>query len=333
MMGRVLIIVAIAAITLSSTNGKADAGGIAGLVSDASCSAPVPFANVLVVGTRFGAMSGTDGSYSIEGVPSGAYTVRVTTVSHETLEVREIPVTDDRTTHWSFRLRERGSAGYVDDRVGGGAALCSIHDVAMAPVLVPIGYGLNVLRRDWDEIRRARFPNAAPSLDGGCVIGDVTKARVHCCPVCASARNAELSGGKWVDYPPPVSEWRRYQFAGVLEYWAPDNLGSEISRNECLHVQTTQWQGMSIRLATGNAYHIRSEWPSEFDYVVNMIHGEAYPDVGVVTDGNHTELYVRFWVIPKGTDRIVVRLSTDAPAELDVARRVVGSMKFIERPN
>lgn len=54
----------------------AQGGTLAGTVTD-SAKAPLPGAQVTVVGTRFAGTSGTDGRYRIVGVPAGSYTVRV----------------------------------------------------------------------------------------------------------------------------------------------------------------------------------------------------------------------------------------------------------------
>ena len=52
-------------------------GRIVGTVSDSAAAQPLANATVLVIGTRFGAQSGTDGRYSIGGVPAGEQQVRV----------------------------------------------------------------------------------------------------------------------------------------------------------------------------------------------------------------------------------------------------------------
>ena len=51
-------------------------GTIRGVVVDSSTNQPVADANVVVEGTRRGAITGSDGSFVIGGVPAGTYTVR-----------------------------------------------------------------------------------------------------------------------------------------------------------------------------------------------------------------------------------------------------------------
>src|SRR5947207_10874839 len=51
-------------------------GTITGRVVDATTQQPVADVNVFVEGTRRGAVSGADGSFTIGGVPAGSQTVR-----------------------------------------------------------------------------------------------------------------------------------------------------------------------------------------------------------------------------------------------------------------
>jgi hypothetical protein len=50
-------------------------GTVRGMVTDAETGAPLAFANVTVMGTRFGATTSTEGTYVITDVPAGAYYV------------------------------------------------------------------------------------------------------------------------------------------------------------------------------------------------------------------------------------------------------------------
>jgi hypothetical protein len=61
---------------VSSSAGPEKVGHIMGTISDSSGS-PVAYANVVVVGTNFGAMSLTDGSYLIGPIPRGEYSIIV----------------------------------------------------------------------------------------------------------------------------------------------------------------------------------------------------------------------------------------------------------------
>jgi len=58
---------------------------LTGSVEDAEGN-PLPGANVVLTGTDFGTAVGTDGSYTIDGIEPGTYTVRVTFVGYTTIE-------------------------------------------------------------------------------------------------------------------------------------------------------------------------------------------------------------------------------------------------------
>ena len=61
-------------------------GTIRGAITSASNSAPVAGAQVFVVGTRLGGVSGTDGRYSFSGVPAGTHLVRIRSLGYQPTE-------------------------------------------------------------------------------------------------------------------------------------------------------------------------------------------------------------------------------------------------------
>ncbi len=87
----------------SSTQAQTVAA-ISGRVLDAKTGQPLPFANVLVVGTTLGANTGDDGSFRIEGVKIGAQSLRVSYLGYEA-ETREIAPTSAGLSELEFRLK------------------------------------------------------------------------------------------------------------------------------------------------------------------------------------------------------------------------------------
>lgn len=77
---------------------------IEGYVYDADTAKPLPYANVTVVGTTWGAMTKPDGSYSIGPVPAGLYELRATFVGYDP-EVRAIQSAVDAKLRADFRLK------------------------------------------------------------------------------------------------------------------------------------------------------------------------------------------------------------------------------------
>ncbi|QJR34647.1 TonB-dependent receptor [Gemmatimonas groenlandica] len=81
----------------------AQSGSISGLVSD-SAKAPLPGAQVTVVGTRFSSTSGMDGRYRVVGVPAGTYSLRVQRIGALARTFDNITVAADRDTKLDITL-------------------------------------------------------------------------------------------------------------------------------------------------------------------------------------------------------------------------------------
>jgi len=71
-------------------------GIIKGKVSDKASNEPIPFANVLVLGTDFGANTDENGLYEITGLIPGLYNIRVSFVGYEDATTFEIQVTNSK---------------------------------------------------------------------------------------------------------------------------------------------------------------------------------------------------------------------------------------------
>ncbi|HSG29384.1 MAG TPA: von Willebrand factor type A domain-containing protein [Candidatus Krumholzibacterium sp.] len=88
---------------LTVMNGK---GRIAGIVIEGATGKPIPYANVVLVGTRMGAMSLTDGTFVIEKVPAGIYTVKVMMMGYAVVEKEGVKVKEGRTIKLEFKMKE-----------------------------------------------------------------------------------------------------------------------------------------------------------------------------------------------------------------------------------
>jgi outer membrane receptor protein involved in Fe transport len=82
----------------------AEPGNITGKVLDGKTGEPLPFSNVVVIGTPYGAMSMEDGSFFIRNVPEGSYTVRASYMGYEKEEHDSVSVSGYVTTEIDFRL-------------------------------------------------------------------------------------------------------------------------------------------------------------------------------------------------------------------------------------
>jgi len=79
-------------------------GRIAGHVRDRNGSG-IPRAHLTVVGTRLGALTDSSGSYLIDRIPAGAYSVRVQAMGFLSLEVHGVRVTSGGTTTTDLTLQ------------------------------------------------------------------------------------------------------------------------------------------------------------------------------------------------------------------------------------
>jgi outer membrane receptor protein involved in Fe transport len=80
-------------------------GKLAGRVLDAS-NQPLPGANVVLVGTLFGAATDAQGYYHVLNVPPGRYQVRISYIGYKTRVVEDVAITADRTTLLDVAVEE-----------------------------------------------------------------------------------------------------------------------------------------------------------------------------------------------------------------------------------
>ncbi|HAQ62798.1 TPA: hypothetical protein DCR49_12555 [Candidatus Delongbacteria bacterium] len=93
-----LLLLAFSIIVFAQTTGK-----IKGTVLDET-GQPLPGANIIVVGTTWGAESDKDGLYSIIGVRAGTYTLRCEFIGYSPKEVKDVKVRVGLTTTQNFKM-------------------------------------------------------------------------------------------------------------------------------------------------------------------------------------------------------------------------------------
>ncbi|MGE5351328.1 MAG: TonB-dependent receptor [Acidobacteriota bacterium] len=81
-------------------------GKIAGRVVDAATREPLPFVNIVVVGTSMGAATDMDGYYSILNLAPGTYSLKASAIGYNATTVQNIKVSIDLTTKIDFELGE-----------------------------------------------------------------------------------------------------------------------------------------------------------------------------------------------------------------------------------
>jgi TonB-dependent receptor len=98
---RTLVAIFICAISLLLMLSMAFAahGTIIGSVKDSQTGDALPGANVLIVGTSMGAATDLEGNYSIQSVPPGSYTLRVSYIGYERLDAVVQVAAGEKTKH------------------------------------------------------------------------------------------------------------------------------------------------------------------------------------------------------------------------------------------
>jgi TonB-dependent receptor len=123
---------------LLSTVAFAANGTIAGSVKDAQSGEALPGANILIVGTSIGAASNLNGEYVLPKVPVGEYTIRVSYIGYEQLEVR-VKVLADTKVNQDFQLKYVGlQAGEVVVTAQAEGQMQAINQQLRSPSIVNI---------------------------------------------------------------------------------------------------------------------------------------------------------------------------------------------------
>ena len=100
-----VLIIALISVLLSTTAFTAEVGYIQGTVIDAATGSPMPYAAVVVVGTKLGSHAQSDGTYSIYGVPAGPCELKAMMIGYRTVAKNGVEVAASRGTRVEFESR------------------------------------------------------------------------------------------------------------------------------------------------------------------------------------------------------------------------------------
>ncbi|MBD3162887.1 MAG: TonB-dependent receptor plug domain-containing protein, partial [Candidatus Latescibacteria bacterium] len=81
-------------------------GKVSGIVTDQESGAPLPDANVTILGTTLGATADADGEFFILNVPAGTYQLQATVVGYRPQVISDVGVAPDFTTEVNFELEQ-----------------------------------------------------------------------------------------------------------------------------------------------------------------------------------------------------------------------------------
>lgn len=190
-------------------------GKISGRITDATTGDPLPFVNVIIIGTNLGAASDIDGYYSILNISPGTYKVKASAIGYNPTTITNVRVSIDLTTNVDFQLSETSlelgqdvvvvaekplvqkdltaSTAIVGDELIGELPVSEISDVLelQAGIVVSAGGGIHV--------RGGRSGQVSYQIDGvpvtdsydGTVVVDVNSSSVQELQVVSGAFNAE----------------------------------------------------------------------------------------------------------------------------------------------
>lgn len=92
----------------SGTTGK-----IAGTVVDKTTNAPLPGANVVIMGTELGAVTDVNGQFTILYVPPGVYDVQISFLGYAKTTIKDVQVNIDQTAKVSVALQQEVIEGQM----------------------------------------------------------------------------------------------------------------------------------------------------------------------------------------------------------------------------
>lgn len=101
----ILALLVLPAIPDAGASTPAAVGKIVGTITDAETGETLPGANVLIVGTPFGAAADVNGEYFIIQVPPGTHRLRVTMLGYSTTFVEDVRVQSGLTTRIDVKLQ------------------------------------------------------------------------------------------------------------------------------------------------------------------------------------------------------------------------------------
>lgn len=160
---------------------------IEGTVVDKESGQPLAYCNIVIAATSMGTMTRRDGSYRIDGIPPGAYTVKAMMMGYETESICRIDVEEGKCSFLSFELEPRRE---LEEIIIGpcGLPACTLHGVDLEDfvmIKLPVIDTAISHYEAYEKTRLERFPHGDLFILDSCLSQSTDSALVSRCPGCA----------------------------------------------------------------------------------------------------------------------------------------------------
>ena len=116
-----------------------------GVMTDKDTGGPLPFGNVIITGTKFGAMTSEDGTYFIPNIPIGVYQVQATYMGYVARTIEQVRIEPERVNELDIPMKSTVASETQEIEVTGEKALVEVdvtstqrtitaEEIARAPV-------------------------------------------------------------------------------------------------------------------------------------------------------------------------------------------------------
>jgi hypothetical protein len=304
-------------------------GRIEGKLTDRRCGTPVPYSNLILLGTNMGSMTVADGLYSILNIPPGTYTIRVMSFIHDSVDITDVRVQAGATVRRDVVLETRNQgARFIDDCDGAGE--CKVHYREMVCALVPVVHGLRMVDPEYEAVKETDFPHAEPWFDEGCVVGGVNewRATVYLCPDCVTARNRYKDSDVWDRAVTSQRALQMHRLADAIEFGVPRNAETQRASEACRETLILKADSVTVRVVKGDWIDLAGEYPREVVRDAVVIQDGATAQVAISESGDGFDVYVRFAVTTVDSDAVIMRIQAKGDEGLRLAAAIVRSVKF-----
>jgi len=318
---------------LLSIDSQADSthtGMISGRVTDARTCAPIPYANVIVVGATIGAMTDQQGTFRIPDVPPGTWEVRAMMLLYRASAVT-LSIAPADSVHADF-VMNRMWADRVDPKPLLPANVCGKHLEQMRWVLVATNGGQVPL----DPRTKMPSPNAWPHIQSS----SLKVAWGASCPRCVHISNDDLSGGKWRGPRRSApAGWRHYRVDGIVDFDAPKGLVDSIVVDPC--TKDLKWMAKDLRIEMrripffgpypyGMETVVLARIFPPRDYAINDLVGDCRAEIAITQKGSTYHADAFLVSTTNSTDDFEISVVAKGRHASEIARTILGTMRFPE---